>query len=94
MDRHFHALAIWEELLLRPDLDTVISYHREFSHRWDTIRRIGDYYRSSPEARAEFGSLNIMIPKRVLVHEYAFEWVPNGIGGLIPVSRPVTIRAD
>lgn len=89
MDRHFHALVIWEELLLREDFDRVITYHPEFQHRWDTIRRISAYYRSSPEAKAEFGSLTVVVPKRNLVRHYSVNWVINPAGNPVPVSRPV-----
>jgi hypothetical protein len=88
MDRHFHALVIWEELLRQPTPEKVVTYHPEFSHRWDTIQRIGEHYRSLPEAAAEFGWINVMIPKRSLVHAYDVDWVNNPAGDLVPVSRP------
>lgn len=92
MDRHFHTLVIWEELLRRPPTEEVMTtYHPEYRHRWDTIRKISDYYRSSPDAAAEFGCLNVMMPKRTLLNDYVMDWVKNAEGDYVPVSRPVEI---
>ncbi len=93
VDRHFHALVIWEELLRHDAVDKVINYHPEHGHRWETIQRIGEHYRSSPDAAAEFGSLHVMIPKRTLLRTYEIVWAANLGGELVPVSRP-TLNAD
>jgi hypothetical protein len=89
MDRHFHVLVIWEELLRHLPEDEVVTYHPEYHHRWETIRRISEYYRSSPEAASEFGCLNVIMPKRTLLNDYVMDWVRNAEGEFVPVSRPV-----
>ena len=94
IDRHFHALVIWEDLLRSADFDRVMSYQPELASRWDTIRRIGAHYRSAPEAAAEFGSIHIMVPKRTLVKDYAVSWLPGAEGLLMPVSQPPEDRAE
>jgi hypothetical protein len=94
IDRHFHALVIWEELLRHPISAAVVTFHPEFKHRWETLQKIGEYYRASPDHPAEFGYINVMIPKRTLVHAYDIEWATNPSGELVPVSRPERFHID
>jgi hypothetical protein len=88
MDRHFHVLVIWEEVLRSDQLDDVVCYHPEFNRRWDIIKQISAHYRASPEAHAEFGTISVMIPKRTLINPYDSHWVLNADGRKIPISRP------
>jgi hypothetical protein len=89
VDRHFHALVIWEEMLRREDLTDMVTFLPEYRHRLDTILRIGARYRSSPDAARTFGVLNVMIPKRILQHVYFIGWMANIDGEMVPISRPV-----
>lgn len=90
VDRHFHALVIWEEILRRGDLTEMVTFLPEYRHRLDTILRIGARYRSSPDAAQTFGILNVMIPKRILQHVYFVGWMRNVDGEMVPISRPVS----
>jgi hypothetical protein len=93
-DRHFHALVIWEDLLLRDDLPQMVSFLPENNRRIGTILKIADRYKSSPEAAQTFGYLNVMIPKRILQHVYFVAWTTNIDGDVVPVSRPVADDPD
>ncbi|MDR3374521.1 MAG: hypothetical protein P4L98_12410 [Ancalomicrobiaceae bacterium] len=88
VDRHFHALVIWEELLKRRDIQEIAYFKAEHRHRWRTVARIADHYRSSPKAADEFGTIHVMVPKHLLTEDYEVVWEAGPDGTQVPISRP------
>ncbi|MDR3497535.1 MAG: hypothetical protein P4L82_23320 [Ancalomicrobiaceae bacterium] len=87
-DRHFHALVIWEELLRRRDIQEVTYFKPEHRHRWRTVARIAEHYRSSTNAVDEFGTIDVMVPKRLLSQDFEVCWEAGPEGTHVPVCRP------